>query len=83
MTDLSYQSSEWVEIQKEMHEDENAKSIMDEFIEEKEEFLSNWQVWVTRDSLPIIMSLPFHNVNNAHEFIWEQIGKRPISISKL
>ena len=31
MTDLYYQSSEWVEIQKEMHEDENAKSIMDEF----------------------------------------------------
>jgi hypothetical protein len=45
--------------------------------------LINWQVWVTRDSLPIIMSLPFNNVNNAHEFIWEQIGKRPISISKL
>ena len=31
MTDLKYQSSEWVEIQKEMNEDENSKSIMDEF----------------------------------------------------
>lgn len=31
MTDLYYQSSEWIEIQKEMHEDENSKSIMDEF----------------------------------------------------
>ena len=31
MTDLKYQSSEWVEIQKEMHEDENSKSIMEEF----------------------------------------------------
>ena len=39
MTDLYYQSWEWVEIQKEMHEDENAKSIMDEFSKEKEEFL--------------------------------------------
>ena len=47
------------------------------------ETLTQWQVWVTKDSQPIIMSLPFNNVNNAHEFIWEQIGKRPISISKL
>ena len=31
MTDLYYQSSEWVEIQKEMHEDKNSKSIMDDF----------------------------------------------------
>jgi hypothetical protein len=45
--------------------------------------LTQWQVWVTKNSKPIIMSLPFHNVKNAHEFIWEQIGKRPISISKL
>ena len=29
------------------------------------------------------MSIPFNNVNKAHEFIWEQIGKRPASISKL
>lgn len=40
MTDLYYQSWEWVEIQKEMHEEENASCIMDEF-KEKEEFLSN------------------------------------------
>jgi len=45
--------------------------------------LTQWQVWVNKGSQPIIMSLPFNNVNNAHEFIWEQIGKRPISISKL
>jgi len=45
--------------------------------------LINWQVWVTRDSLPIIMSLPFQNVNNAHEFLTEQFGKRIASISKL
>tara|TARA_R110002153_G_scaffold164405_1_gene316902 strand:- start:35 stop:367 length:333 start_codon:yes stop_codon:yes gene_type:complete len=31
MTDLKYQSSEWVEIQNEMSQDENSKSIMDEF----------------------------------------------------
>ena len=31
MTDLKYQSSEWIEIQKEMDEDKNSKSIMDEF----------------------------------------------------
>ena len=47
------------------------------------ENLTQWQVWVNKGSQPIIMSLPFNNVNNAHEFIWEQIGKRPISISKL
>jgi|TARA_R110000824_G_scaffold100698_1_gene239349 hypothetical protein len=31
MSDLKYQSSEWVRLAKEMHEDENSKSIMDEF----------------------------------------------------
>lgn len=31
MTDLHYQSSEWIEVQKEMYEDEKSKSIMDEF----------------------------------------------------
>lgn len=36
MSYLKYQSSEWVEIQKEMHEDENKESIMDEFIITKE-----------------------------------------------
>ena len=42
-----------------------------------------WQVWVNKESQPIIMSVPFNNVNKAHEFIWEQIGKRPVSITKL
>ncbi len=87
MSDLKYQSWEWVEIQKEMYEDENTPDIMDEFKEKEEmstmENLTQWQVWVNKGSQPIIMSLPFNNVNNAHEFIWEQIGKRPISISKL
>ena len=36
MSDLKYQSCEWVEIQKEMYEDENKGSIMDEFIITKE-----------------------------------------------
>ena len=31
MTDLHFQSSEWIEVQKEMYQDENSKSIMDEF----------------------------------------------------
>tara|TARA_R110002033_G_scaffold71089_2_gene122635 strand:- start:79 stop:378 length:300 start_codon:yes stop_codon:yes gene_type:complete len=31
MSDLKYQSSEWERLAKEMHEDENSKSIMDEF----------------------------------------------------
>tara|TARA_R110000744_G_scaffold47598_2_gene104675 strand:- start:49 stop:420 length:372 start_codon:yes stop_codon:yes gene_type:complete len=31
MSELKYQSSEWVEIQNEMYQDENTKSIMDEF----------------------------------------------------
>ena len=42
-----------------------------------------WQVWVNKGSQPIVMSVPFNNVNKAHEFIWSQIGKRPSSISKL
>ena len=37
MSYLKYQSSEWVEIQKEMYEDENTASIMDEFIMTKEQ----------------------------------------------
>ena len=87
MSDLKYQSWEWVEIQKEMYEDENTPDIMDEF-KEKEEMctmtnLIKWQVWVTKGSQPIVMSLPFNNVNDAHEFLSEQIGKRIASISKL
>ena len=45
--------------------------------------LVKWQVWVNKDSQPIIMSLPFNSVNNVFEFVWEQIGKRPSSVSKL
>tara|TARA_R110001592_G_C12711076_1_gene707830 strand:- start:48 stop:194 length:147 start_codon:yes stop_codon:yes gene_type:complete len=45
--------------------------------------LIKWQVWVTKGSQPIVMSLPFNNVNNAHEFLSEQFGKRIASISKL
>tara|TARA_R110002073_G_scaffold33614_1_gene100810 strand:+ start:102 stop:248 length:147 start_codon:yes stop_codon:yes gene_type:complete len=47
------------------------------------ENLVKWQVWVNKDSQPIIMSLPFNSVNNAFEFIWEQVGKKPASINKL
>jgi len=36
-----YQTWEWVEIQKEMYEDENTPSIMDEFTKEQQEFTSN------------------------------------------
>jgi len=45
--------------------------------------LTKWQVWVSKESQPIIINVPFSNVNDAHEFIWEQIGKRPASMSKL
>ena len=45
--------------------------------------LTNWRVWVSKGSQPLTISVPFHNVNDAHEFIWEQIGKRPISISRI
>jgi len=44
---------------------------------------TKWQVWVNKDSQPLIINLPFNSVKNAHEFIWEQIGIRPSSISKL
>ena len=49
----------------------------------KMETLTQWQVWVSKDSQPIIISVPFKNVNDAQEFIWEQIGKSPASMSKL
>jgi len=45
--------------------------------------LTNWLVWVSKGSQPLTISVPFHNVNNAHDFIWEKIGKRPISISRI
>ena len=45
--------------------------------------LTNWLVWVTKESQPLTISVPFHNVTDAHEFIWEQIGKRPVSIAKI
>ena len=45
--------------------------------------LTQWQVWITKGSQPIIMSLPFNNVNTAFEFLWENLKKRPVSISKL
>jgi len=47
------------------------------------EITEKWKVWVTKNSKPIIMEVPFTKVNDAHEFIWEQLGKRPSSISKL
>ena len=45
--------------------------------------LTNWLVWMTKEGQPLTISVPFHNVNDAHDFIWEQIGKRPISISRI
>jgi len=47
------------------------------------ENLIKWQVWVNKDSQPIIMCLPFNSVNKVHEFLSEQINKRISSISKL
>ena len=49
----------------------------------KMENLTQWQVWVTKGSQPIIMSLPFNNVNTVFEFLCENLNKRPVSISKL
>ncbi len=45
--------------------------------------LTNWLVWITKESQPLTISVPFHNVTDAQEFIWNQIGKRPISISRI
>tara|TARA_R100001443_G_C3353280_1_gene177303 strand:- start:1462 stop:1650 length:189 start_codon:yes stop_codon:yes gene_type:complete len=47
------------------------------------EIAQKWKVWVTKKSKPIIMEVPFIKVKDAHEFIWEQIGKRPSSIQKI
>jgi len=54
-----------------------------DFNNPKIEILTKWKVWVTKTSKPIIMEVPFFKVNDAHEFIWQQLGKRPISIQKL
>jgi hypothetical protein len=45
--------------------------------------LVEWKVWVTKGSQPIIMSLPFSNVNAVLEFLCENLDKRPVTISKL
>ena len=45
--------------------------------------ITKWQVWVNKGSQPIIMSLPFNNVNTVFEFLCENLNKRPVSISKL
>ena len=42
-----------------------------------------YQVWVNKNSKPIIMEVPFSKVKDAHKFIWEQINKRPASIKKI
>lgn len=42
-----------------------------------------WIVWVNKNSLPLIIEAPFFNVNNAHEWISEQIGKRVSSMQRL
>ena len=47
------------------------------------ENLTKWQVWVNKGSQPIIMSLPFNNVNTVFEFLCEILNKRPVSISKI
>ena len=45
--------------------------------------LVQWKVWATKGGQPIIMSLPFSNVNAVLEFLCENLDKRPASISKL
>ena len=45
--------------------------------------LVQWRVWATKGSQPIIMSLPFNNVNEVFEFLWENLDKRPVSILKI
>ena len=44
---------------------------------------TEWKVWVTKNSQPITMKAPHSTVVEAHEWIWEQIGKRPVSITKI
>lgn len=51
----------------------------------KNEIESNhlWKVTFLRDAEPIILSLPFLSVNEAHEHAWDIIGKRPRSMTRL
>ena len=46
------------------------------------EITTKWKVWVNKNGKPIIMEVPFAKVQDAHEFIWEQIGKKPASIKR-
>lgn len=42
-----------------------------------------FQVWVKKDSPSFIVEVPFSDVKDAHEFIWDAIGVRPRSMSKI
>tara|TARA_B100000767_G_scaffold208083_1_gene195006 strand:- start:56 stop:205 length:150 start_codon:yes stop_codon:yes gene_type:complete len=45
--------------------------------------LVQWRVWAIKGGQPIIMSLPFNNVNEVFEFLWNNLEKRPVAISKI
>ena len=44
---------------------------------------SKWKVWVTKKSEPIVMESPTWGIHETHEWIWEQIGKRPVSMQRI
>lgn len=45
--------------------------------------LTDFKVWFNGCTEPIIMRVPFFMIDSAHEFIWEQIGKRPSSMQRV
>jgi hypothetical protein len=45
--------------------------------------LTDFKVWFNGCTEPIIMRVPFFMIDSAHEFIWEQIGKRPSSMERV
>jgi len=42
-----------------------------------------WRVWINKNSLPLIIEVPFFSVHNAHDFISKQVGKRVVSMERL
>jgi hypothetical protein len=51
------------------------------------EITHKFKVWfkshMTKNTKPIIMEVPHRRVQDAKEFIWQQIGKRPSSMQKI
>ena len=47
------------------------------------ENLNQFEVVFERNQKPIIMLVPFWEINMAHDHVWDVVGKRPKSFKRL